>query len=222
MDRLIFARTVDEFRRLAREASIDVKKNGATLLHTFCSLGRVDLVEYLLGRVGVPITQNLDTRQTPLHCTLDCSNDADQDRKRCHILRLLLNSIRGGVSRPDINARDINGWTPLKMACRAGLVECARYLLQSGANVDIRDKEGFGAIHDAVGHPNVIAELIPYYDNVNVVTFHHETPLLLAVKQGEFNTVQYLVHSGANVNKEDVFGIMKFFIKFIFLNIWLL
>ena len=155
----------------------------------------------------MPITQNLDTRQTPLHCTLDCSNDADQDQKRCHILRLLLNSIRGGVSRSDINARDINGWTPLIMACRAGLVECARYLLQSGANVDIRNKEGFGAIHAAVGHPNVIAELIPYYDNVNVATFHHETPLLLAVKQGDFNTAKHLVHSGANVNKEDVFGI---------------
>lgn len=40
----------------------------------------------------------------------------------------------------DINAVDIDGWTPLMFAVRDGTLDIVRLLIQSGANTDITDR----------------------------------------------------------------------------------
>lgn len=40
----------------------------------------------------------------------------------------------------DINAVDIDGWTPLMFAVRDGTIDIVRLLIQSGANTDITDR----------------------------------------------------------------------------------
>ena len=71
------------------------------------------------------------------------------------------------------------------------------------------DFEGNTALHDAVCHSTTTRLLISYVDDVDVVNYEHKTSLLLAVcsesKERE-QTVSYLVHSGADVNKEDASG----------------
>ena len=72
-----------------------------------------------------------------------------------------------------------------------------------------RDRDGNIALHDAVSHASITQLIIPYVDDMNVMNYEHNTPLLLAVssesKERE-QTVRYLVHAGADVNKEDASG----------------
>ena len=72
-----------------------------------------------------------------------------------------------------------------------------------------RDHDGNIALHDAVNHSSITQLIIPYVDDMNVMNYEHNTPLLLTVssesKERE-QTVRYLVHAGADVNKEDAYG----------------
>lgn len=51
-----------------------------------------------------------------------------------------------------VNARDEKGRTALHFACGMASGECARLLLEAGADVEIRDKDGFTAMHMAAGY----------------------------------------------------------------------
>ncbi len=52
----------------------------------------------------------------------------------------------------DVNARDLVGETPLILACSAGNVPLARWLIDAGAHADVASDEGLRAIDHAVLH----------------------------------------------------------------------
>ncbi|XP_062518132.1 uncharacterized protein LOC134193319 isoform X3 [Corticium candelabrum] len=204
INRLMLIKSLSEFKKAIKKEKVDIKRvndDNTSLLHWYCSSGRQDIVEYLL-QVGVPITANKTNHQTPLHCAVDC-NDKMKDTKRANIVRSLV------AAEVEVDQQDVNGWTALKLACRSGLYECAYYLLSNGADAEKCDFEGNTALHDAVCHSTTTRLLISYVDDVDVVNYEHKTSLLLAVcsesKERE-QTVSYLVHSGADVNKEDASG----------------
>ncbi|XP_062518161.1 uveal autoantigen with coiled-coil domains and ankyrin repeats-like isoform X3 [Corticium candelabrum] len=153
--------------------------------------------------MGVRITANKTNHQTPLHCTVDCMCDKMEDKKRSNIVRSLI------AAGAEVDQQDVNGWTALKLACRSGLYECAFYLLSNHAESEKCDIEGNTALHDAVCHSTTTRLLISYVDDVDVVNYEHNTPLLLAVCSGSKEreqTVHHLVHAGADVNKENASG----------------
>lgn len=52
----------------------------------------------------------------------------------------------------DLNARDLLGETPLMLACAAGNVPLARWLIDAGASTDAVSDEGLRAIDHAIRH----------------------------------------------------------------------
>jgi hypothetical protein len=50
----------------------------------------------------------------------------------------------------EVDALDERGRTPLMLACRHGHGKCVEYLMQAGASPDIKDNDGYAAIHFCV------------------------------------------------------------------------
>jgi uncharacterized protein YecT (DUF1311 family) len=85
-------------------------------------------------------------------------------------------------------------------AAKGNAKEVAR-LLDSGANIESRDKYSLTPLHEAVasGHKDVVELLIARGANVNT-TRRDWTPLMAAASQGRTDLVALLIAHGANVN----------------------
>ncbi len=113
-----------------------------------------------------------------------------------------------------------HGYSPLMYAAEQGHLECTRFLLESGANVEMKDTFYLEtAMHKAVrnGHTSCLELLLEYNANVNSkcrnvwrpldLNFADwGTPLHEAVKHGQYSCVKRLLESGAKVNERDRFG----------------
>lgn len=121
---------VDEFREL---------KTGNPRLHTA-------LTAFLQSVSGLTSSMLADPGNTPLH-VLAGAHLGDSTRKEfAKALRELL-KVKG--KKPDINATNAHGATPLIYACMAGNEEIAVLLIERGADVEVRDADDMTAIHYA-------------------------------------------------------------------------
>ena len=83
----------------------------------------------------------------------------------------------------DVNAKDKNndfiGWTPLLHAASDGHKEITELLINNGADLNVKDREGLTPLHYAVyeGHKEVVALLIAKGADVNPKNKDDETPL---------------------------------------------
>ena len=111
----------------------------------------------------------------------------------------------------DVNARTNNGVTPLMIAAEEGHINAVTSLVKCGANVHLQDKDGQTALHHAMQSPQasiceVLSCLIKAGADVNAHTFHNETPLMLASRDGHVNVVTFLIKHGADVDLQDKDG----------------
>ena len=121
------------------------------------------------------------------------------------ILRCL---IENGV---DVNSFSVD-CTPLMKAVENGDKDIVTFLIDHGANVAIKDKCGYTALHRAcvIYHdcsPEVLSCLIENGADVNLSTDNNRTPLMTACEYGHVNTVTILIEHGANVNLQDRDGL---------------
>ena len=117
------------------------------------------------------------------------------------------------------NGADINSFsadncncTPLMKAVENGDKDVVTFLIDHGANVAIKDKCGYTALHRAciIYHdcsPEVLSCLIENGADVNLSTDNNRTPLMTACEYGHVNTVTFLIEHGANVNLQDRDGL---------------
>ncbi|KAM3925181.1 cortactin-binding protein 2 [Leptodactylus fuscus] len=101
----------------------------------------------------------------------------------------------------DINNLCKDGHTALYSAAANGHTDCVKLLLTSGARVDATVSNGFTALCTAAaqGHSKCAEELLAYNADINAVG-GGQTPLYLACKNGNCETVKLLLDSGANRN----------------------
>src|SRR5690606_5803818 len=121
--------------------------------------------------------------------------------------------IRHGV---DLEARDLNGLTPLLSAAEAGNSKTVKILVQIGASLRTVDYYGEGAMHWAAtsGDRETLQFFIDQFGvaKINTKDDKGDTPLHHAVENGKITTVELLVENGAYVNalnKENVSPISK-------------
>lgn len=128
------------------------------------------------------------------------------------------NAIRSGnlegiqkvlTSVPELlNAIDERGSTPLLLATYYGHMEVAKYLLDSGAEVDAKDSSGNTALMGVCfkGYENIAALLVNAGANVNHVNSMGATSLIYAASFNKIGIAKILLDNGANINTKDARG----------------
>ena len=95
--------------------------------------------------------------------------------------------------------------TPLFEAARVQSLPIVEYLLSHGANVNLRDTEGWTPLLRSLqrsGGDDVISVLIAYGADVNVRGQNGYSPLHIAVAQQNKNIIELLLSSGAQEGLE--------------------
>lgn len=89
-----------------------------------------------------------------------------------------------------------------EQAAKAGDVEAARALLQSGADINAKDRYGQTALMLAAhhGHPALVDLLIERKADLNVTAKFRLSALMLAVIAGHAGIVRALVRAGADLS----------------------
>lgn len=108
----------------------------------------------------------------------------------------------------DVNTRDVTGATALIHSASAGNIEMVKLLLALHADVNIADKRGTCALSAAAKSKSgdIVKMLLAAgaksnISNNNKIRDAADSPLLSAIKAGDFSIVNDLVESGADVNE---------------------
>ena len=107
---------------------------------------------------------------------------------------------------PVLNTRDPStGETALHISVKAHQNNWVGFLLNKGANTEVRDREGNTAIHDAAlfGDVTAMNYLIGSNARVNATNNRGETALILAVQRRAADLVRVLMDAGADPNITD-------------------
>ena len=115
------------------------------------------------------------------------------------VVRLILRLCPGAI-----NQCSDSGKSALITAAKLGEISLARQLLESGADINHRDKEGYSPLHMAAykGHSHFIDFLLENHANIDILDQHCRTPLTLACWRGHMDIVQKLIARGCNLNQQ--------------------
>ena len=114
----------------------------------------------------------------------------------------------------DINAPMNGKYTALMMACRSQHVRLVKFLLQQGANVQVKDKDGKTALHFACeltftwkpASCDLLNCLTENGADINALRKDNVTPLMVASINGNVDQITFLIKRGANVHLQDKKG----------------
>ena len=112
-------------------------------------------------------------------------------------------------NRELLNKLDKDGMAPLHRAIEAGKNDIARYLIEQGADINLKDKENDSPLHYVAIVGNLeIAKLLLARDvtSVNEGDNHQMTPLHLACERGHLDIITLLLDSGADIDARDRLG----------------
>ena len=107
---------------------------------------------------------------------------------------------------PVLNTRDpATGETALHISVRQHNDNWVGFLLNKGANTEIKDNQGNTALHVAalVGDETALSYLITMKARVNATNSSGETPLILAVHARAIDAVHALLDAGADPRIQD-------------------
>ncbi|XP_043724927.1 protein VAPYRIN-like [Telopea speciosissima] len=138
----------------------------------------------------------------------------------------------GGGGPLDLDCRDEEGRTPLHLAASRGNVECAKLLIEAGADKDAKSQDGRTALYRAAanGDRQMVSLLIKMGADPTTVTstvhgrslldvareerhkqvvdiFERGESVLRAARKGELRDLELLLNTGAITNYHDQYGL---------------
>ncbi|MEC4896022.1 MAG: ankyrin repeat domain-containing protein [Oscillatoria sp. PMC 1051.18] len=110
----------------------------------------------------------------------------------------------------DINAFCVHGNTALHKACRHQKLSAIKFLLQNGANPNIREEErGMTSLFYAIERKNleIVQILIDNGANLNIKSYEGLTPLMMSVQQpSTLEIATTIIDANPNLNIKDNYG----------------
>lgn len=204
--KVIKCSTVEELQLIMEEQNLTVystREDGVSLLHIFATVGSYEICKYLCSNGARPTVIATDS-STVFHSAVKAKN-AGEDGERANILKLFLDKDDIEV---DINQRNTNGWTALKLAARRSLEKCVEVLLSNGADPNIADNEQFTSFHNAVISVDILKLLLSKCTDINAKNNKGETPLYIAVEKNSVECVMSLLEHEADPNIGDNEGLL--------------
>ena len=115
------------------------------------------------------------------------------------------------AEKATVDAPNESGQTPLMLAARTGDIKAVQALIDAGASVKAKDKEGKTALTHAADEwrsitTSVVGALIAAGANVNEADAQRQTPLMLAALRDGIDNVKLLLKAGAAVSAKDEIG----------------
>ncbi|XP_025028765.1 ankyrin repeat domain-containing protein 16 isoform X3 [Python bivittatus] len=157
-------------------------KLGDTLLHFAARHGRLDILRYLAETVGMDVELVNRDYKRPLH------EAASMGHPDCVSYLLEQGATVDCLKKAD--------WTPLMMACTRRNLEIIRDLVQHGANLLLKNKDGWNCFHIASreGDPRVIQYLLDASPGIwDTESRIRRTPLHTAAMHGCLEVVKILL-----------------------------
>ncbi|MBR7064545.1 MAG: ankyrin repeat domain-containing protein [Treponema sp.] len=118
--------------------------------------------------------------------------------------------ITGGMS---VNVRDWRGTPLLNIAVRKGMIDCAAFLINNGADVNaVSLDRGYTPLMDAVwsGSEDFVKLLLQNGAKTNIVNKDGQTMLILAVGARRKNICKFLVEAGEDPDIKDGMGMSAY------------
>ncbi|XP_070709592.1 ankyrin repeat domain-containing protein 16 [Pempheris klunzingeri] len=175
-------------------------RSGDTLLHYAARHGHLDVMEYLIQRVGTDVEVRNNDYKRPLH------EAASMSHRACVCCLL-----REGATVDSLKKAD---WTPLMMACTRRNLDVIQELLCHGADPALRNKDGWNSFHIACreGDPLVIQHMLLAVPDVwRTESKTQRTPLHTAAMHGCEEVVRILLERcGYTPDSRDSCGITPF------------
>jgi len=111
------------------------------------------------------------------------------------IVKLLLEA---GIK---VDCRDVYMMTPFLMCVRSGRIEVAKYLIEKGANKNMTDRNGRGAVFEAItnGNEDLISMVITKNNCDESDAIWGFTPLHIAANQGNISVIKKLLIFGCSI-----------------------
>jgi ankyrin repeat protein len=171
--------------------------DGSTALMRACYYNYPSAVPYLL------MTQSG-------HKSLELRNNRGESalyiasfRGHLDIARLLVEDYKA-----DVNAADMDGDTPLSVACYEERSEVIDYLLRCGAIVNMRGIRGDTPIHVAVSNCDlgVCEQLVAFGANVDAINDENETALHICARQGRLDVLPTLLRYAKRLDQVAQYG----------------
>lgn len=87
-----------------------------------------------------------------------------------------------------VNYKDSDGYTPLHRASYGGKLDCAKYLVRHGANIEAQTSEDWTPLHCAVRWNNmtIVEFLLSQGSNINAKSNGGNTPLHVVSSNGRY------------------------------------
>uniref|UniRef100_A0A8D2AYN7 Ankyrin repeat domain 31 n=1 Tax=Sciurus vulgaris TaxID=55149 RepID=A0A8D2AYN7_SCIVU len=123
-------------------------------------------------------------------------------RKRQNFLKATCNQ---EMKTDGINKRNVRGESRLHLAARRGNLSLVKKLIESGADVNLKDNAGWTPLHEASneGFNDIIVELLKAGANVNCENIDGILPLRDAVAGNHLKAAEILLQHGADPNQKD-------------------
>jgi Ankyrin repeats (3 copies)/Ankyrin repeat len=179
-------------QRLVRQAMKHLNLPSTTSDDISRPSAELRLVLAALGREGTTRTTATPPAQTPLGVPMVGGSGAGT----------------GTAEIIDVHERDSLHWTKLHSAAFVGKVEVVNLLLEKGAEVNARAKDGATPLHLAVkrGHVSVAKLLFTKGANLTAKDTEGNTPVHLASELYTIDMVKALISMGVMVNQKNESG----------------
>jgi ankyrin repeat protein len=108
-----------------------------------------------------------------------------------------------------LNSPDQNQKTPLHLALESGHIDMARYLIEQGADINLKDKDKATPLYNAayLGNLEILDLLLKKgASSINEGNFRGQTPLHFACEKGHPEVATLLLDAGANIEAKDMLG----------------